>query len=377
MILLRRSVLFAVSTAFFAETLVMIRAHTVIGGPGVALLAMLAPLAVPAQGTTELRGTVVSETGLPVAGATVTLAAVGYSIRTDSAGRFVLAGTPGSTLVFALGAAGYRTATDSVTLPRRAFMSRQFTLVSQATPLPEPNPSDRVLRGRVVDSEGGALTYANVQVNGGRRYVADDSGRFAIPAPPGRFSLLVRRIGFAPEEIVFDMSPDTAIRVRMSAVATALPEQRITGRAAFVSLDLNGFYRRMKDAERGINHGYFVTPEDLEFRKPNQITQMVEGFPSVYMTRTADPKKDIIAGGPCAGANKCVLVAGFPRCAMTVYVDRIRIAGKPGNGRDDFVNELVVPTHVAAMEIYPRGIGAPPEYQSMNGSCGVVLIWTK
>jgi hypothetical protein len=33
-------------------------------------------------------------------------------------------------------------------------------------------------------------------------------------------------------------------------------------RAAFASLDLNGFYRRMRDAERGVNHRYFTTPED-------------------------------------------------------------------------------------------------------------------
>jgi len=61
---------------------------------------------------------------------------------------------------------------------------------------------------------------------------------------------------------------------------------------------------------------------------------------------------------------------------MTVYLDRVRIVGKFGS-TDDFVNEIVVPSSVAAMEVYPRGTGAPPEFQSMNGSCGVVLIWTK
>ncbi|HEX6316015.1 MAG TPA: carboxypeptidase-like regulatory domain-containing protein, partial [Gemmatimonadaceae bacterium] len=263
------------------------------------LLLMLTPLAVLAQGTSELRGRVVNEAGLPIAGATITLAAVGYSIRTDSTGWFVLSGTPGSALVFALGAVGYRTATDSVTLPRRARVSQEFTLRSESSAVPEPNPSDRVLRGRVMDIEGVALTYATIQINGGRRYIADDSGRFTIPLPPARFSLLVRRIGFGPEELTFDAPPDTAIRVRMTAVATALPEQRITGRAAFVSLDLNGFYRRMKDVERGINHGYFITPEDFEFRKPHQITQMVEGYPAVFMKRSRDPRKDIILGNPC------------------------------------------------------------------------------
>ena len=60
---------------------------------------------------------------------------------------------------------------------------------------------------------------------------------------------------------------------------------------------------------------------------------------------------------------------------MTVFLDRVRVVGRTGG--DDFVNEIVVPSSVAAMEIYPTGMGAPPEFQPMNGSCGVVLVWTK
>ena len=61
---------------------------------------------------------------------------------------------------------------------------------------------------------------------------------------------------------------------------------------------------------------------------------------------------------------------------MTVYLDNVRITGKLG-GRDDLVNDLALPTHVAAMEVYPRAVNAPPQYQPLNGACGVVLIWTK
>ena len=343
-----------------------------------AVAAVFAPLAAHAQAT-ELRGKVVDESGAAIVGATITLSTIGYSVRTDSTGAFVLSGTPGSILNLTLRAPGFRSDSASVTLPRRSGVSREFKLLSESSAPTEANPSDRLLRGRVIDSEGSPLSYAGVQVNGGRRYLTDDSGRFNIPPPTGRFNLLVRRIGFSPEELRFDAAPDTAIRVRMSALATTLPEQRITGRAAFVSLDLNGFYRRMKDHERGINHGYFVTPEDFEFRKPHQITQMVEGHPSVFLKRNAmNPRQDVIVGAPCAVASKtCVPVGQMLRCLMTVYLDRVRIVGKPGNSLDDFVNEMVIPSTVAAMEIYPRGVGAPPEFQPMNGSCGVVLIWTK
>lgn len=347
-----------------------------------ALAGAFTPLVAGGQGASELRGRVVSEAGAAIAGATITLTAIGYAIRTDSSGTFVLTGTPGSTLVFSMRAAGYRSDTATVTLPRRSGLSREFKLVSDATALPEPNPSARVLRGSVTDSEGSALAYATIQVNGGRRYIADDSGRFTIPSPASRFSLLVRRIGFSPVEVTLDASPDTALRVRMTAFATALPEQRITGRAAFVSLDLNGFYRRMKDAERGINHGYFITPEDLEARKPYLISQMADGHPAVFVRHNIlDPKRDILVGQQCpirpVATKDCIPVGTLFRCVMTVFLDGIRITAKLGTTPDDYVNELVVPGQVAAMEIYPRGNGAPPQYQPHNGQCGVVLIWSK
>jgi hypothetical protein len=55
----------------------------------------------------------------------------------------------------------------------------------------------------------------------------------------------------------------------------------------------------------------------------------------------------------------------------------VKTVGTVGGRPDDFVNEMVLPSSVAAMEVDPRGTGAPSEFQSMNGSCGVVLIWTK
>ena len=97
-----------------------------------ALAGALAPLGAHGQGS-ELRGRVVSETGVAIAGATITLTSVGYAIRTDTSGAFVLRGTPGSTLVFTMRAAGYRGDTATVTLPRRSGVSREFTLVSEAT----------------------------------------------------------------------------------------------------------------------------------------------------------------------------------------------------------------------------------------------------
>jgi hypothetical protein len=248
-------------------------------------------------------------------------------------------------------------------LPGHGRWIRRAAIAVAASLLSGPAVAqDTVLRGIVTDSAGTPLSYANVQVNAGKRYVADDSRRFRFQARGGRFSLIVRRIGFEPAEVILADRPDTAIRVALRAVPVALKGVIITGGSAFTSLDVRGFYTRMRDAERGINRGYFVTPEDMERRRPNWLTQMVENYPTVKVKRLGNPRGDVIIGSQ--------------NCEMTVYLDGVRIVGRLGV-TDDLVNEMVVPTHVAGMEIYPRATVAPPQYQSLNGLCGVVLIWTK
>lgn len=310
----------------------------------------------------QLRGRIVTEDRNPIAGASVTLPALGFTVRSDSAGRFVLSGSPGSTLAFAFRAARFRPDSGLVVLPRRGVVERDFTLVADDVPVAAANPSGAVVRGRVTDPTGTPLSYANVQVNNGRRWLADDSGRFQLPAWSGPTTLLVRRIGFEPEEITLESKPDTMIRVSLRPVPLLLKGVVVTGASAYRSLDIHGFYGRMRDAERGINHGYFITPEDIERRKATWITQMSDGFPTVRVKRGGTPEWDVMTGSR--------------GCTMTVYLDNVRIVGTL-SGKDAFVNALVNVSHVAAMEIYPRAVSAPPQYQSLNGTCGIVLLWTK
>jgi hypothetical protein len=262
-------------------------------------------------------------------------------------------------------------------LARARPVVRDFILVSEQTPLAEANPSDRVLRGSVTTAEGDPISYANVQVNGGRRYIADDSGRFVVPlAATDRLTLLVRRIGFEPEEVKLDAMPDTVVRLHMRAVARVLPGQVVTGRAPFARLDLGGFYKRMAEVERGARVGYFVTPEDLELRRPQNVTDAVEQFPSIRLRpieRNGDGHGD---GLPLARKFRIEDRSG---CPLTVYLDRVRIQPtmvglKPV---DEEINTLVQPHAVAGIEVYPRAVGAPPEFQPAGNTCGVVVIWSK
>lgn len=322
---------------------------------------VLGPHALHAQ--VQIRGRLLTEAGQPIPGATILVGGIGYSVRSDSSGRFALAGARGATLQLYFTAQGFRRDSASVVLGR-GVLERDFTLTNASVAAAESNPSATTVRGLVVEENGVPLSFANVQVNGGTRFVADDSGRFQFPYEEGSRTLLVRRIGFEPAELKLTAKPDTALRIVLKPVAVQLKEVTVVAsRAAYLSLDIHGFYRRMRDAERGTANGWFVTPEDIERRKPNWSSQMAEGLPTVKVSRNPmDPTQAVIQGSQ--------------NCRMTVYVDNIRI-GNGARGQLDFADQLVLPTSMAAMEIYPRAVAAPPQYPSVNGTCGVVLIWTK
>jgi hypothetical protein len=325
------------------------------------LLVMVGSDALQAQ--VELRGRVRTATGDPIPGASILLSSVGYSVRSDSTGRFALSGQQGATMVLFFTAPRFRRDSAVVVL-RGRMVERDFTLVDDRTPLPESNLSATMLRGAVVEESGVPLSYANIQVNYGTRLIADDSGRFQFPYEEGTRTLLVRRIGFEPVELRLFAKPDTALRVVLKPIAMQLKEVTVVAAgAAYRSLDIHGFYGRMRDAERGATNGWFITPEDIDRRKPAATTNMADGFPNIRVLKSPlGPMWDIIMGPG--------------NCAMTVYLDNIRVTNDV-RGRSEPVNQIVPVGHMAAMEIYPRAFNAPPSHPSHNGLCGVVLIWTK
>jgi hypothetical protein len=251
-----------------------------------------------------------------------------------------------------------------------AVACSSFIAHSSFAPNPPTTRQERSLSGIVVDSSGSRIGFANVQLgNGSRRVVANDTGFFRLGGVPnGRFRVTVRRIGFSPSDVTFDAAPDTVVRITLEATARILGERVI--RATAMRADHRGFYSRIADVQNGINHGYFVTPEEIEIRKPGWITQMIEGLPGVQVLRNPmNPRKSSIHGTTRAGMSP-------EPCKMTVFLDGIRITNRLGDEVEG-IDEIVHSRSISGIEVYPRAVGAPPQFQPLNGSCGVVLLWTK
>lgn len=237
------------------------------------------------------------------------------------------------------------------------------------------DPAPRIVRGVVTDSSGKVIPFVNLVLPRRRLVVTDQAGEFSFSYPAKEsISITLRRLGYRAVDLRLPPSGDTTVAIVLEEAPLAL-QTRVVLTERMRSLETRGFYSRLADKELGILRGEFVTPEEVERFKPSRATQVLEGRPGLLIRRT---------GASCHIATQCWAVLGTGGCVATVYLDgkRLNPLGAPQGTQTDpryapFIDDVITPTSIAGVEIYPRGAQAPPQYQSLNGMCAVVLIWTR
>jgi len=231
----------------------------------------------------------------------------------------------------------------------------------------------RRVSGTVLDSTGTPVPYANI--DGGPRYrtLSNASGEWTLTLPAkAKVQIAIRRIGFLPGKLDLEAGGDTSVTVRLQPLAVLMETQVIRAREQVRNLAYRGFYERMGEAEHGSLIGEYVTPEEIEMRNPQRVTQLLEQRRGLTVRRV----------GSCNIIATCFRVLGANNCVATVYLDGHRInrlsdPSAAGPGAAPALDELITVSSVSAIEVYPRGSSAPPKYQSLAGTCAVVVIWTK
>lgn len=240
--------------------------------------------------------------------------------------------------------------------------------------------------GTVADSSGRAIPYANVTpLPTGQRVVADADGRFALDVDTAVKAIELRRIGFEPRMVEAAALYDSALVITLTALPARLERVRVEAEQQARSLSLHGFYERQALLEKGINHGFMITPEEIEARKGARVTDFIYGHPAVKVMRINPSRMTGLRIGGTGGGRAGLQPSGVDGCRLEIYVDGIRFyttKWPPDPQYDDtknyeFIDDLISTSSVAAIEVYPTAVNAPPKYQPLNGNCGVILIWTK
>lgn len=255
--------------------------------------------------------------------------------------------------------------------------SRLLLLAALATLPALAGAQDNRVTVLVTDVQRNPIPFAFVQIENGASRVADDSGRAVFNMKvPDSLRLQVRRMGFNPF-IGWSKRPagENFFLADLIPLPRSLDPVTIAGRRD-TPLARTGFYDRLERAQKGAVSARFITPEELDFRNPMRISQVLFGDRMIRMQNH--------------NGRAILMSTRNQMCAMDLLLDGQRLLGTyeegigMGPNRPSFSMlqsiDDVLPGHsVAAIEIYGSVAQAPVELQRAVGNsagCGIVAFWT-
>lgn len=208
---------------------------------------------------------------------------------------------------------------------------------------------------------------ADVAVNGAVLGITDARGVVRGPvrlAPVLR--LEARRAGYLPARVEARLERGAAqVAVALQPDPVALPEMRAQATARPRSAQLQEFYDR---AHRGT--GYYITREQIEQRRPHQLTDLFRSIPAFALVATPlgdRPTTASDAARPGGAGSR-----GEP-CQVRYFVDGTPFEAAHGG----LIGLDLRPSDVEGIEVYRSELGVPAKYRRAAGGCGVVLIWKR
>ncbi|MEX1187551.1 MAG: carboxypeptidase regulatory-like domain-containing protein [Gemmatimonadaceae bacterium] len=198
------------------------------------------------------------------------------------------------------------------------------------------------VRGVVVDGAGDPLPGARVALaTRPDAAVTDSAGAFVLSGQPsGTQALVARKLGFEPAEIILNLTrrEPREVTVRLGAFVPVLEAVLVQARRS-AALERAGFTERQR-----MGLGRFMTQDDLNKRLAIEVSDFLRHLPPPRET-------------------------GFSGACTHYWVDGSR-------WREATPDDFMTPQEVAAIEVYD-GAAVPPQFQSFEGTCRVVVIWTK
>lgn len=238
----------------------------------------------------------------------------------------------------------------------------------------------QTVRGRVVetgtDEPVRSATVLLLKTNGDAvaDLTADGDGVFAVDlAHGGSYDLRVRRFGYETVEGTIQVAaPDTlVVEILLSPSAVAVEPVVVSARPVLPYLEQVGFHDRARSGA-----GHFITADEIEARHPARLSDLMHGITGVQVLPSGN---SFFRDVGMRGTATLIHPEGY--CRPKIMLDGIvaRAGGYPRAtpGEAPTLDEIMVPQHVAALEIYPGVSSIPTRFGATGSACGVIAIWTK
>lgn len=166
----------------------------------------------------------------------------------------------------------------------------------------------------------------------------------------GVAEITVRRLGYLQRRLEVDLNVSTTkepLEILLTPVATDVETVTIEGATG----RLQGFNeRRVRN-----NFGYFFDQNDIRRKSPRFVSELFRNIP----------------GARLQASRRNGNILELRNCTPRIWLDGIRADNAE-------IDELISPSEIAGIEIYPSFAGVPAEYMDKeNRACGVILVWTR
>lgn len=347
------------------------------------LAALLASMALPAHAQTVQGRAVDRETLQPITDASLALLdATGAAVataRSGADGAFrITAPEPGEYRLTA-SRVGYRTMISAVVplgegqvVDAEARLSPQPVVLDTARVVGEVAAG---VNGRVLEEgadrpvAGARVTLINARGLAAARAVTDEEGRFHLRVrDPGAYRMRTERVGYQrvqSPEVTVDPGDTVQVELRMSTETVVLAPLTVIGSPRRLLRDAHMASFQWRQAHNP--WGRFLGPERIRRLNPFHTSDILQHVP--FVTVSGGLRRHVLLG-----RGTRTITGGGGQCLPNVYVD-----GRPLRVSADFtLDELVIGSTVAAVEVYASPVSAPGEFPARdNPYCGVIVLWTR
>jgi hypothetical protein len=320
----------------------------------------------------HLQGQVVDSAGRPIRAAIVETDDPPRATVSDDDGYFKLHDLPAGPITISVRHAGFDGTEFQLRLPPDSTVGIGVKLlraalaveVAPAIAAAETDPSLKTNRLRVVSADYQPVVHANVTIEGAVPRITDEKGEVSLGSGTRQtFTVNVRRIGYAPWFGNVDFADTTLVfTIKVQPLGQTLATVNVNERTIKTPLELTGFYDRWMMRQKGTLSAVFIGPEELEFRHPDKITNMLYGLNGVRVIRN---KKT----GDLFAYSTQIVSMGAGLCPMAIVIDGQQLVGTA-------IDKILDANDVAAIEIYSRGGNMPTSLHANDSACGVLVFWT-
>lgn len=241
------------------------------------------------------------------------------------------------------------------------------------------------IQGNVIDATGRPLSGVEASLSNTSLHATSDSaGVFLLgDIPPGRYALVLRRVGYERLQFTASIFADDTIRSPMTMHASARQLDTVVTKARQPTTDEATDFDLIRKSGVGIifdsteiaQHSGDRVSDLLRFKASGITYKQRSGCGGLALAAGNGVGLPVdMKGSKQLGHGMCTAPDA---CYYQVYVDGMRVYSYDRSTVPPNIDDIADASLIHGIEVYTSGARTPAQYNSTGAACGTIVFWLK